>query len=82
MLDWLCCSSVAALLQLCCSTGERSGGGGQELACELCGFSYMCRQPELKQVLAYHYLNHMNVRENLEKKIQEKKLEEKKEKRE
>ena len=33
----------------------------------------MWREPELKQVLAYHYLNHMNVRENLKKKYKKKK---------
>ena len=32
----------------------------------------MWREPELKQVLAYHYLNHMNVRENLKKKNRKK----------
>jgi hypothetical protein len=38
----------------------------------------MWREAELKQVLAYHYLNHMNVREKMAKKIQGKKLEGKK----
>jgi hypothetical protein len=33
----------------------------------------MWREPELKQVLASHYLNHINVREKLDKNIQEKK---------
>jgi hypothetical protein len=32
----------------------------------------MCREPELKQVLAYPYLNLMNVGQKLEKKNREK----------
>jgi hypothetical protein len=41
----------------------------------------MWREPELKQVLAYHYLNHMNVRENLKKKNRKKIRGKKREKR-
>ncbi len=38
----------------------------------MCGFSNVWCEPELKQVLAYPYLNLMNVGKKLEKKNMEK----------